>query len=231
MTPNERLSDQTTEFFVNDVALPALCTRPVDVVYLHNMLTRTCKLQMPEPTEWTQQLNLIVNDLQYPMDMCFPSHNEILQGPQINIRLPHVNEAYSNISTSPATFFVVVVPSSCTIQTMTDHVIALLNFHRRRLDDSGIDVKHLLDPTCRQCLVNPLQYNPNRVAGQQQIIEPDAEFSSLSFPASFKFGAAQDALVCVSSRDSTQQVTFSRALMIRQGPVLQFVSFAKSSAA
>jgi hypothetical protein len=231
MTPNERLSDQTTEFFVNDVALPALCTRPVDVVYLHNMLTRTCKLQMPEPTEWTQQLNLIVNDLQYPMDMCFPSHNEILHGPQINIRLPHVNEAYSNISTSPATFFVVVVPSSCTIQTMTDHVIALLNFHRCRLEGSGIDVNHLLDPTCRQGLLNPLQYNPNRVAGQQQIIEPDAELSSLSFSASFKFGAAQDALVCVSSRDPRQQVTFSRALMIRQGPVLQFVSFAKASTA
>jgi hypothetical protein len=114
---------------------------------------------------------------------------------------------------------------------MTDHVIALLNFHRCRLEGSGIDVNHLMDPTCRQGLLNPLQYSPNRVAGQQQIIEPDAELSSLSFSASFKFGAAQDALVCVSSRDSTQQVTFSRALMIRQGPVLQFVSFAKASTA
>jgi hypothetical protein len=35
----------------------------------------------------------------------------------------------------------------------------------------------------------------------------------------------------VSSRDPRQQVTFSRALMIRQGPVLQFVSFAKASTA
>ena len=231
MTPNERLSDQSTDFFVNGVALPAMCTRPVDVVYLHNMLTTTCKLQMPEPTEWTENLKLRVNNLQYPMDMCFPSHNEILHGPQINIRLPHMDEAYSDISTSPATFFAVLVPSSCTIQTMTDHVIALLNYHRRHLEDSGVNVQHLLDPESRRCLINPLQYNPNCVAGQHQVIAPDAELSSLSFSASFKFGAEPDALVCVSSRDPTQQVTFSRALMIRQGPVLQFASFANSSAA
>jgi hypothetical protein len=81
MTTNERLSTQSTDFFVNGIALPALCTRPIDVVYLHNMLTAKCKVQMPEPTEWTQKLELSVNGLQYPMDMCFPSHIDILHGP------------------------------------------------------------------------------------------------------------------------------------------------------
>jgi hypothetical protein len=81
MDANERLSTQSTDFSVNGVSLPALCTRPIDLVKLNNMLTAKCKVQMPEPIEWTQKLTININDLQFPMDTCFPSHNETLHGP------------------------------------------------------------------------------------------------------------------------------------------------------
>jgi hypothetical protein len=112
MGANKRLSTQSTDFSVNGVSLPALCTRPIDLVNLNNMLTAQCKVQMPEPTEWMQKLTINTNDLQFPMDTCFPSHNETLHGPQINIRLPHTNEAYCDISTSLANFLAIAVPSA-----------------------------------------------------------------------------------------------------------------------
>jgi hypothetical protein len=100
----------------------------------------------------------------------------------------------------------------------------MLTLHRDRLEKSGVNVINLLDPARRQGLVDPHQFHSARFTGRQQIIEPDIEISSLSFSATFKFGATQETLVCVSSRDIKRQVPFYRALLNRRSPVLQFVS-------
>jgi hypothetical protein len=51
MDGNERLSTHSTDFFVNGVSIPTVCTRPIDLVNLNNMLTAECKVQMPEPMD------------------------------------------------------------------------------------------------------------------------------------------------------------------------------------
>jgi hypothetical protein len=221
MDGNGRLSTQSTDFSVNGVSLPTLCTRPIDLVNLNNMLTAECKVQMPEPKDWAQKLTLNMNDLQFPMDTCFPSHVGILHDPQINIRLPNMNEAYCDISTSPATFIIIAIPSADTISAMTARVVNMLTLHRARLEESGVHVMGMLDQERRQGLVDPRQFH---AGGRQQIIEPGIEVSRLSFSATFKFGAAHDPFVCVSSLDPKQQVPFHRALLNRRSPVLQFVS-------
>jgi hypothetical protein len=130
MDANERLSTHSTDFSVNGVSLHAMCTRPIDLVKLNNMLTAECKVQMPEPVEWTQKLTIHMNDLQFPMDTCFPSHNGTLHGPQINIRLPNMMEAYCDISTSPTNFLIIAVPSADTIRAVTARVVNMLTLHR-----------------------------------------------------------------------------------------------------
>ena len=178
MDANERLSTHSTDFSVNGVSLHAMCTRPIDLVKLNNMLTAECKVQMPEPVEWTQKLTIHMNDLQFPMDTCFPSHNGTLHGPQINIRLPNMKEAYCDISTSPTNFLIIAVPSADTIRAVTARVVNMLTLHRARLEESGVNVINLLDPARRQGLVDPRLFHAARYTGRQQIIEPGIEISS-----------------------------------------------------
>jgi hypothetical protein len=149
MDANEWLSTHSIDFSVNGVSLPALCTRPIDLVNLNNMLTAECKVQMPELIDCTQKLTINMNDIQFPMDTCFPSHNDTLHGPQINIRLPNMKEAYCDISTSPANFLIIAIPSAGTISAVTARVVNMLTLHRNRLEESGVNVIDLLDPARR----------------------------------------------------------------------------------
>jgi hypothetical protein len=219
MDGNERLSTHSTNFSVNGVSPPTLCTRPIDLVTLNTMLTSACNVQMPELTDWTRKLTRSPNNLRFPMDTCFPSNVGMLHDPQINVRLPGMNEEYCDISTSPAAFLIIAVTNADTISAVTARVVGMLTF-RTRLQESGVHVMGMLDPERRQGLVDPSQ---SHTAGRQQIIEPAVVVSSLSFSGTFKFGTTRDSFVCVSSRDPKKQIPFNRALRNRRGPVLQFV--------
>jgi hypothetical protein len=224
MHDDERLTTHSMHFSINDVSLPAIYTHPMDLVNLTAKLIAGCTVKMPEIADWPRKLALRLNDMQFPMDACFPSNLGVRHESHISIRLPGANDAYvhGDLSTSPAIFLELTITDQNIIRTVTNRVIAQLRQHRTRLMDSGVRVMDLLGPDQGNGLISPCH---SQTDGLDHPLDSSIVVSSMSFPATFKFGNSRGFSVCVSSDDPSNQIPFNRALRNQRAHVLHFVSF------
>jgi hypothetical protein len=131
MLENGRMSDKSVHFYINGLALLAICTHRLDLIQLIDTLTAGYNIEMPDIAKWPNTLSLQLNDMEFPTGMCYPSVFRERRKLKISIRLPHGNGMSTDRLTIPAIFLKLIIIDNTKINTLKDRIIHHLHFINR----------------------------------------------------------------------------------------------------